>query len=133
MGERQNELAALLGPFWSEGRVRDALGCESTEALDRLAAEGALLVLTSSDGDLFCPLFQFRRVADGTVEVRPALLPVLRTLRAFDPWAVATLLRTPAAEFDGQTPLERAREDSSRPDLATFARTVAREWAAGAA
>jgi hypothetical protein len=125
-----NELANLVAPFWSEARVCNALGIKPVVLGQRRDA-GTVLGLTTSDGVRVYPVNQFHR-HDAAVDVRPALLPLLQTLRDFDPWTVAVLLNTPAPELDNQTPLNWVGRGGS-PDLVSdLARAVAREWAAGA-
>ena len=123
------ELIDLLGPFWSAGRTAQALAV-APSALRTLCRDGALLGLTSSDGDMVYPVFQFEKTGDD-IRVKPPLLTVLRTLRSFDPWTVAVLMHTPAPELHGRTPLDAARRKTPDDDLEGFARVVAREWAAG--
>lgn len=132
-GEDPNELAALLGPFWTGARTRQALGLNNRQALASRVASGSVLALKSADGDLLYPVAQFHKRPDGTIEVKPALVPFLRTLRTFDPWAVGVLLHTPAPELGGLTPLDWARKDRTPDTLTALAQTVAHEWAAGAA
>lgn len=128
-----NELADLLGPFWSGARVREALGIPTRQALDSRRRSGSVLGLKTGHGTRLYPLFQFQRHRGGRVEVKPALVPVLRTLRGFDAWAVGVLLHTTAPELDGLTPLEWTRRHRSPDAIANFARSVARNWSAGAA
>ena len=127
-----NEIAALIGPFWTESKVCDVLGVAADELAVR-RAEGTVLALTSTDGDTFYPVDQFQRRGDERLEVRAALVPLLRTLRSFDAWTVAVLLHTPAPELGGLTPLDWARQGGTEGTLADLALVVSREWAAGAA
>lgn len=123
-----NELADLLGPFWSPTRVSAQLGLsEDMQASARSA--GTLLGLRTSDEQMRYPVWQFHRHDDGTLEVRPALAAMFRELGDFDPWAVAVLIHTPAPELDGQTPISAARASVNTSVLAGLARAVAREWA----
>lgn len=131
--ESPNELAALLGPFWTGKKVREALGISTRQALDSRRRNGSVLALKSSDGDLFYPVFQFQRRADGHVEVKPGLLPVLRALRHFDPWTVGVLLRIPSPELGGLTPVDWVRRGKPTEALVGLAQAVAREWSAGVA
>ena len=119
----------MVGPTWSETKVLAALGVSAPTLTSWLDA-GAILGLTTSDGARVYPLAQFQRHG-GAVEVRPALLPVLRTLRGFDAWAVAVLLHTPAPELDDETPLGWLSKGGAPERLARLADTVVREWAAG--
>ena len=129
----RNELVALLGPFWSAGKTRQALGLKTRQALNERRRAGTVLGLRTSDGEIVYPVSQFMR-HDAGVQVRPALVGLFRTLREHDPWAVATLLHAAAPELGGQTPLERARLAGADEDvLLDLARAVDREWRAGAA
>ena len=118
------ELAALLGPFWSASRTRRALGLATPAALDAMTRDGAVLALPMRDSAVLYPVFQFQRTGDQVV-VRPALVPVLRALRSFDPWTVAVLLLTPAPELGDKTPLSVAQSGERSPELAALARTIA--------
>lgn len=123
-----DELTRLVGPFWSAAKVVDALGLGSGQALDDLLRGGRLLGLTTSDGHKIFPVLQFGADADGVAEVLPGLAPVLTTLRGHDGWAVAVLLRTPAAELGSRTPLEWIAAEGDPAALATLARRVDAEW-----
>lgn len=125
----RNDLVEVVGPVWSEARAIAALDVSAGTASSMRDA-GSLLGLRTSDGARVYPVAQFQR-RDGTVEVKPALVPVLRALRGSDPWAVAVLLHTPAPELDGATPLGWLSDGGSPETLARLARMVAREWAAG--
>ncbi|WP_210438466.1 hypothetical protein [Nocardioides xinjiangensis] len=124
----RNELADLVGPFWSWSRVSAALGL-SSDRRARGEVGGALLGLATTDGQVVYPVWQFHRLPSGRVEVRPGLAAVFHELQGFDPWAVAVLIHTPAPELDGQTPLEAARSGAAPDDLARVAHAVRREWA----
>lgn len=126
----RNELAELIGPFWTARRVCAALGL-SPDALDIRRADGTVLALSSADGVVVYPVSQFQRHPDGTTEVRPALIPVLQALHAYDPWAVAVLLHTPAPELDGTTPLDWLGAGGDQAPLTRLAEAVAWEWSAG--
>ena len=127
----KNEIAEVVGACWSQNKVLTALGVTS-EALAAWRSTGRILGLLTSDGARVYPVTQFQR-REGAVEVRPALLPVLRALRGFDPWAVAVLLHTPAPELDDASPLGWLSDGGAPEVLARLAETVAREWAAGSA
>lgn len=124
-----SELADVVGPVWSEGKVCDTLGIDAIVLAERRAV-GEVLGFTTAQGDVVYPVDQFQR-HDGAVEVRPALLPFLRRLRRFDPWTVAVLLHTPAPELGDQNPLDWLRLGGDGQAVADLARTVAREWSTG--
>lgn len=125
-----NELAALAGPVWSEAKASQSLAV-TRDALAALSRTGDVLRLVTADGQFVYPVWQFSR-GDGRVEVKPGLLPLLRTLREFDGWAVALLLRTPAPELEGLSPLDWLGEGRDAEAVAALATVVAREWSAGA-
>lgn len=131
--ESPNELADLVGPFWTGARTREALGVATRQAMDSRRRSGSILGVKSSDGDLFYPVSQFHRRSDGTVEVKPALVVVFRVLRDFDSWTTAVFLHTPAPELGGRTPLDWVRKGNDAKALEDLAVAVAREWSAGAA
>lgn len=133
-GEAQpepNALAELIRPVWSEPKTCEALAVTG-EALAAMSAEGGVLRLVTADGDPVFPVWQFYRDGEQVV-VKPGLVPVFRTLRDFDPWAVVVLLHTPAPELDGLTPLDWLQQGSEPEVVARLAAAVAREWGAGAA
>lgn len=120
-------------PVLDRARARQTLGLKSRQALASRVSNGSVLALKSADGAVLYPVSQFHRRSDGTAEVKPALVAFLRTLRAFDPWAVGVLLHTPAPELGGLTPMGWARQDRDPDTLADLAHAVAREWSAGVA
>jgi hypothetical protein len=124
-----DELVALVGPVWSQGRTCEALSV-SGAALADLRKAGGVLGLTTADGALVYPVSQFHR-RGGTVEVRPPLVPFLTALCRFDPWAVAVLLHTPSPELHGATPLDWVRDGGSTSLLADLALAVSHEWSSG--
>ncbi|GCD90168.1 hypothetical protein [Nocardioides sp. LS1] len=129
-GGQVHEMAEVVGPFWSEARAVAALGV-SAETVASRRDSGTILALPTNDGVLVYPVDQFQKVGGGgdDVEVKPALLPFLRALRGFDPWAVAVLLHTPAPELDGATPLGWLSDGGAPDTLTRLGEVVAREWA----
>lgn len=121
-----NELAALIGPFWSADRVRSALGGIDRKTLDQMGREGEVLGVTTSDGVTIYPVSQFQRLSDGA-QVRPAILRFIRALRHLDPWTVAVLLHAPSAELRGSTPLEWDRKGQDAGALLDLALALAKE------
>lgn len=127
-----NELAAVVGPFWTEGKVCDALSIDAQVLASRRESGTVLGLTTTTDGVWVYPVSQFHRRDDGTVEVKPPLVPFLQALRAFDAWTVAVILHTPAPELDDTTPLDWIRQDGSAETLSALATALVREWSAGA-
>ena len=126
-----NELARLIGPCWTERRTLDALSI-SFWTLERLQASGTILALPTNDGGLVYPTAQFRRHG-GKFEVQPGLELFFAALRAYDPWAVAVLMHTPAPELDEETPIAWSSRGGPTEPLAQLAKAASREWAAGSA
>ena len=124
-----SDLAAAVGPCWSEAKTAAALAV-SVESLAALRTAGGVLGLETADGVWVYPIDQFR-TGGGRVEVKPDLLPVFHALRGHDPWAVAALLHTPAPELDDATPLDWLSAGGDPEALSALAVAVAREWAAG--
>lgn len=128
-GTEQNEIGALVGPFGSAARVCRSMRV-SVDALTSRQGAGEVLGLLTSDGVTVYPAWQFTQ-REGLVEVHPVLAEVFRTLRTFDPWAVAVLLLTPAPELDGMAPLGWLDRGRNSEDVVEVGLQVAREWSAG--
>lgn len=94
-----NGLAALAGPAWSAVRVFNAFRIDSG-ALTEMQDAGAVLALATSDGVHVYPVHQFHRRGD-FIEVRPALSPLLRALRDFDPWPSPSYFTHPPRNSTG--------------------------------
>jgi hypothetical protein len=118
----ETDLAALVGPLWSEERATASLGF--------LPSPSKILRLVTSDGTPVYPVLQFVNV-DGATIVKPMVSAMLAELGGFDGWTVAVLLNTPAEELGGLTPLDYARHGSDLGPVTDLARQVAREWSAG--
>lgn len=129
MTEQQTGIGALVGPCWSPTRVCSALDV-TDPGLAARRESGEVLGLSTRDGDVVYPLWQFQR-REGRVEVKPALVPLFRALRRFDGWAVAVLLHTPSPELDGQTPLGWLDGGRDPAAVGALGGVVAREWSAG--
>ncbi len=115
-----------LGEFYDTSGVAELLA-PAGERISRQAVHKrkGLLALTTGDGKTVYPAFQFRarRPAPGLAEVL-ALLPE----RLVSAWTVASWLRTPDADLDGQAPIDVLFE--SGPEGRAAVRTAARDWAA---
>jgi hypothetical protein len=53
---------------------------------------------------------------------------MLRTLSEHDGWVIATLLKTPAPELGGISPMEWILQDRDGETLTRFTRNIRREW-----
>lgn len=120
-------LVDLVGPSWSTKKVRAELGGVSAQAVHQRADRGTLWSLPTSDGSAVFPTFQFVR-RNGRVETKPGLRAMFKILRGQDPWAVAVLLRTPASELDGHSPVEWEKNGGGTEALEHLARALVREW-----
>lgn len=120
-----NRLADRIGAVWSGTRTRQALGLRTRQALSSRRANGTVLGVTATDGQVFYPLFQFRR-RGGTVEVHPNLIPALKTLKDVDSWTVAAMLRSSDPDL-GMSAAEWASSGRDQARLSQWAQTVKRE------
>lgn len=123
-----NPLAARIGPVWSSARARQALGLNSRQALSSRRANGTVLGITTTDGQVYYPLFQFRRVGEA-VEVHPNLIPVLKVLRDVDAWTVAAMLQSTDPDL-GVSATEWATSDRDQEPLQRWAHAVRHELTA---
>lgn len=121
----QNSLAERIGPVWSSVRTREALGLHSRQALSSRRAHGSVLGITTTEGQVYYPLFQFRREGQ-KVEVHPNLVPALKALRDVDSWTVAAMLQSSDPDL-GVSAAEWARRGLPRDRLVEWALTVKRE------
>lgn len=120
-----NPLAERIGPVWSSARTREALGLRSRQALSSRRAHGTVLGVTTHEGTVFYPVFQFRRHG-AKVEVRPSLVRALKTLKDVDSWTVAAMLRSQDPEL-GTSALEWATSGRNQDRLGEWALAVRRE------
>ncbi len=127
VGPADSNIADIVGPLWSEARVCSALAV-TVDTLTHWRAVGDVLAVTTADGALLYPVFQFHRHPDRTVEVRPLLLPIFRAMSVFDGWTTAVLLHTPAPELADATPLDWLRDGGSPDAVVALAHVVAGEW-----
>lgn len=123
-----NPMAARIGPVWSGARARQALGLHTRQALSSRRAHGTVLGITTREGSVYYPLFQFRRTRDA-VEVHPDLVPVLKALRDVDSWTVAAMLQAEDPEL-GTSALEWAKSDREQGRLQEWAQDVKHELTA---
>ncbi|WP_161958422.1 hypothetical protein [Ornithinimicrobium cavernae] len=121
----QNPLASRIGPVWTSARARAALGLRTRQALSSRRANGTVLGITTTEGQVYYPLFQFRRQA-GRVEVHPNLVPVLKALKDVDSWTVAAMLRATDPEL-GMSATEWATSSRDQARLRDWAQDVRRE------
>lgn len=121
----ENPLASRIGPVWSSARTREALGLRTRQALNSRRVNGTVLGITTTEGQVYYPLFQFRRHG-GTVDVHPHLVPVLKVLRKVDSWTVAAMLQATDPEL-GMSATEWAKSDRDQERLRQWAATVQSE------
>lgn len=130
--DEARELADLLAPYWSAPRAAEALGL-TPGALGERLAEGSVLAVAIPSGTLFFPIWQFRRMPDGRVEVKPGLLDFIKTLHTVmkDGWTVGTQVRTPAPELDDLTPEQWVDSGREPAVLDRYADALVQEWERG--
>lgn len=120
-------LVDTVGPSWSTKKVRDELGGVSSQAVHQRVARGTLWALPTSDGSRVFPTFQFVR-RNGTLQTKSKLQAMFKILEGQDPWQVAVLLNTPAAELDGISPVDWEKQGGSVVDLERLAHNLVRQW-----
>lgn len=120
-----NPMADRVGPVWSGARTRQALGLRTRQALASRRANGTVLGLPTREGNVYYPLFQFRR-RGGAVDVHPHLVPVLKTLKDIDPWTVAAMLRATDPDL-GMSAAEWAVSERDQSALRAWAGAARRE------
>jgi hypothetical protein len=98
-----NRISDRLGAFYSLNRVAELLGGVGRKAVSERARSHRLLRVTTSDGVMVFPAFQFAHS-----RVRSNLIPLLEVLlgSGADPWTVAYWLTSPLDSFNGRTALE---------------------------
>lgn len=115
-----------LGAFYDTNAVMEMLGRHG-EKITRQAVSKrkGLLALTTGSGQVVYPTFQFR----GQV-LAPGLDEVLTQLSedVVSRWTVASWLRSPEVDLDGQAPIDVLFE--SGPEGRTAVRNAARAWSA---
>jgi hypothetical protein len=121
-----NRITDRIGPFYSLNRVSELLGGVSRQAVSERARSHRLLRVTTSDGVMVFPAFQFARS-----QVRTNLVPLFEVLlgSGADPWTVAYWLTSPLDSFNGRTALEVVDfgTDAQRK-LVSLARDDAAAW-----
>lgn len=120
-------LIDAVGPSWSTRKVRAELGSVSPQAVHQRVDRGTLWALPTSDGSTVFPTFQFVR-RNGRLETKRGLQAMFKILRAKDPWAVAVLMKTPAPELDGMSPVDWERRGGSVDALKRLAHDLVRDW-----
>lgn len=119
-----NEIAELLAPFWTKRRTSEALLLTCDEVMRRVE-EGVVLGLPTEPVRMFFPVWQFHRLRDGTVEVKPGIAVLISAFhRLLQPWTIGIVLRTPASELGGLTPEQWVRARGDVVTLTRYARRV---------
>lgn len=117
-----------VGPVYLTEQVRALLGGVSRQALADRAKRGTLLALKTRDGATVYPAWQL--TTDG--QVLPGLAEVLRLFAAdehgevVDGWTLASWLRTPLPELDGDSVTDRLRAGDVAAARQAAARAAAR-------
>lgn len=121
----QHPWDAQIGPFYDTPGLCKLLGV-SKQALHDRVKRGTLLAVTSRNGKVGYPAFQF---------TGDQLLPGLReTLAEFrdtpvDGWAIGAWFTTPAASLGKQTPAHWLAESEDIQPVIDLARDTAARWA----
>lgn len=126
-----NRINDRLGAFYTTDRVRKILGGVSRQAISDRVKNGRLLRVTTADGVVLFPAFQF---ANGSMRLNlPQLLKVLLG-SGVDGWTVAYWLTARIAQLGETTALEVLDSgDADRiADLTRIAVDDAAGWAAAA-
>jgi hypothetical protein len=115
-----------IGPFYDTAGLRALLGVTKQALHDRVQ-RGTLLAVTSRDGKIGYPAFQF-----AGLEVLPGVREALAAFRGapVDGWAIAAWFTTPAGSLDGQTPAGWLVERGDVGPVVELARDTALRWAA---
>jgi hypothetical protein len=123
-----NRISDRLGAFYSLNRVAELLGGVSRQAVSERARSHRLLRVTTSDGVMVFPAFQFAHS-----RVRSNLIPLFEVLlgSGADPWTVAYWLTSPLDSFNGRTALEVVDSGTvAQRRLTNLARNDAAAWQA---
>lgn len=119
-------LVDVVGPSWTTRKLRSELGGVSAQAVNQRRSRGSLLGLTTSDGAVVYPIFQFVRL-NGQLKVKRGLARMFKILKDQDDWHVAVLVNTPSPELGGRTPVEWEREHGDSKELQKLADDIRRE------
>src|SRR5699024_362178 len=128
-GEMQLVKPCQVGPFYSTERVAHLLGDISRQAVSERARNHRLLRVTTADGLMVFPAFQFTGTA-----VRTNLVPLLQILlgSGADPWTVAYWMTAPQEELGGKTALAVLDFEDEARRLQEIAKRDAAAWHAAA-
>lgn len=117
----------LLGPFYDTRAVRTVLGKNgallSRQAVGARQKSATILVMKTAEGDLAYPTFQF---VDGEVDQR--LVPVFRTFKGVDGWAVAFWLKAASPALGGKNALDWLRDGGDVEAVLRAARETVDRW-----
>jgi hypothetical protein len=121
-----SELVDIVAPLWSAEHARRVLDVSrSTMAQQR--KRGSLLALRTAGSGFLYPVFQFETY-EGKVQVKRGLREFMMTLRSQDPWTVAVVVKTPAPELDGLSPLGWVHTGGDIKVLVDYAKILAAEF-----
>lgn len=126
-GNQESHLADAVGPVCTTASVMKLLGV-SRQHVDGLRDRGTILALSTADGQLVYPAFQF----DGSV-ISPTVQALLDIFRDINPdwWTVAAWMRRPREEWDGKSAVDLlAANPMSLDQVMPIARAAAARWLA---
>ncbi|WP_235738529.1 hypothetical protein [Nocardioides alcanivorans] len=108
---------ADLAPFYDSAGAMNQLGGVSKQALAGRRQTNSVLAMRSGDGTWLYPAWQF----SGDGRVRPALGPVLKSLRGVDGWIAGVWLTTAHPDLGGASPRAALRNGVSPVAVAGLA------------
>lgn len=115
----------LLGPFYGTEQVAKLLGGVTRQAVAERRKRRTFLALTTADGVLVYPAFQFERD-----RVLPGLAKVLQCFGdGAEEWTLAGWLVSPSRSLGGRSPVEWLRDGREQDPLLALAREAAGRFA----
>jgi hypothetical protein len=118
----------LIGPFYTTSQVRTLLGGIRRQAIDDRRRRRTILVLTTADGTLVYPAFQFgddNEVLKGFAEILQCFEPDV-----VDDWTLAGWLISPLKSLGGKSIVDWLRRGKDLQTAKQLARQAAVRFAA---